>query len=100
MELVLRYTGRKRLIVSLPFAAGKAQGFVLEKLPVSILTITQDQVSITLPKSQTCLLPAHEMDSACHGTLNGLGRTTEIRQRCERRCLLRSLSSGRWYCPN
>ena len=51
MELVLRYTGRKRPIVSLPFAAGKVQGFVLEKMPTNILTITRDQVSRTISRN-------------------------------------------------
>ncbi|KAF8341308.1 NAD(P)-binding protein [Cantharellus anzutake] len=44
MELVLKYTGRKRPILSLPFVVGKAQGFVLEKLPTNLLTVTRDQV--------------------------------------------------------
>jgi len=44
MELILKHTGRSRPIVSLPFAVGKMQGMVLERLPENILTVTQSQV--------------------------------------------------------
>jgi uncharacterized protein YbjT (DUF2867 family) len=44
MEMVLKYSNRWRPIISLPFAAGIAQGFVLEKLPVNLFTVTQAQV--------------------------------------------------------
>ncbi|KAI0094301.1 NAD-binding protein [Irpex rosettiformis] len=44
MALVLKYTGRYRPIISIPFAIGSLQAMVLEKLPPSILTLTRDQV--------------------------------------------------------
>lgn len=43
MELVLRYSGMKRMILSLPYWVGMIQGFFLEKLPESIFTVTRDQ---------------------------------------------------------
>ncbi|KAL5494933.1 hypothetical protein ACEPAI_395 [Sanghuangporus weigelae] len=44
MQLILRHTGRSRPIVSLPYSVGKVQGFIFEKLPPNILTLTRDQV--------------------------------------------------------
>ncbi|KAL1748969.1 hypothetical protein HDZ31DRAFT_59856 [Schizophyllum fasciatum] len=44
MELVLKYSGRTRPVISLPFALGKAQGAVLEQLPENLFTVTRDQV--------------------------------------------------------
>jgi hypothetical protein len=44
MEIVLKYSNRRRPIISLPFAAGKMQGFFLEKLPVNMFTVTRAQV--------------------------------------------------------
>ncbi|WVN88299.1 uncharacterized protein L203_103504 [Cryptococcus depauperatus CBS 7841] len=47
MQLVLRYTrleGR-RAIISLPYWLGTMQGFILEKLPESIFTLTRAQVA-------------------------------------------------------
>ncbi|KAI0078168.1 NADH dehydrogenase [Panus rudis PR-1116 ss-1] len=44
MELVLKYTGRTRTIIPLPFAIGKLQGAILEQLPQNIFTLTRDQV--------------------------------------------------------
>ncbi|TRM65876.1 hypothetical protein BD626DRAFT_546301 [Schizophyllum amplum] len=44
MELVLRYNGRSRPVVSLPFAVGKLQGALLEQLPENLFTVTRDQV--------------------------------------------------------
>ncbi|VDB85272.1 unnamed protein product [Peniophora sp. CBMAI 1063] len=44
MRLVLQYTGRARPVISVPWAIGKLQGAVLERLPETILTMTQDQV--------------------------------------------------------
>ncbi|EJD03619.1 NAD-binding protein [Fomitiporia mediterranea MF3/22] len=44
MRLVLKYTGRRRPILSLPYAVGKMQGLVLEQLPPNVLTLTRDQV--------------------------------------------------------
>lgn len=46
MELVLKYTGMKRFILSLPYFVGMIQGFILEKLPENIFTLTRDQVSL------------------------------------------------------
>lgn len=45
MELVLRYTNRYRPIVSVPFAVGRMQAAVLERLPESVLSLSRDQVS-------------------------------------------------------
>jgi len=45
MQLVLKYTGRKRPILSFPFVVGTVQGAILEKLPVNLFTITRAQVS-------------------------------------------------------
>lgn len=44
MEAVLKYTGRRRPILPLPFAVGKLQGAVLEQLPVNLFTVTRAQV--------------------------------------------------------
>ena len=44
MQLVLTYTHRKRPIISLPWFVGGMQGWLLEKLPENILTLTRDQV--------------------------------------------------------
>lgn len=45
MELVLKYTNRYRPIVSVPFAVGRLQASVLERLPESVLSLSRDQVS-------------------------------------------------------
>ncbi|KIP10139.1 hypothetical protein PHLGIDRAFT_273946 [Phlebiopsis gigantea 11061_1 CR5-6] len=44
MELVLRYTNRKRPIVSVPYGIGTMQGFFLERLPTNMFTLTRAQV--------------------------------------------------------
>ena len=44
MQIVLKYKNRYRPILSLPFAFGMAQGFVMEKLPENIFTLSRDQV--------------------------------------------------------
>ncbi|KAL1760914.1 hypothetical protein FB107DRAFT_202210 [Schizophyllum commune] len=44
MELVVKYSGRTRPVISLPFALGKMQGAVLEQLPENLFTVTRDQV--------------------------------------------------------
>lgn len=44
MQLVLDITGRKRPILSLPFALGILQGTVLERLPSNLFTVTRAQV--------------------------------------------------------
>jgi len=44
MELVLKYSNRWRPILSLPFGVGLMQGFVLEKLPLNLFTVTRAQV--------------------------------------------------------
>ncbi|KAK0233684.1 hypothetical protein IW262DRAFT_101419 [Armillaria fumosa] len=44
MSLVLKYNGRYRPIVSLPFFVGKMQGFFLEQLPVNMFTVTRAQI--------------------------------------------------------
>lgn len=44
MKIVLKSTGRQRPILSLPYAFGMAQGFVMEKLPENIFTLSRDQV--------------------------------------------------------
>jgi NADH dehydrogenase len=48
MQLVLDMTGRKRPIVSLPFALGILQGAILERLPVNLFTVTQAQVRLLM----------------------------------------------------
>lgn len=45
MHLVLKHTGRTRPVIPVPWAIGKLQGAVLERLPENILTMTRDQVS-------------------------------------------------------
>jgi hypothetical protein len=45
MQLVLRYTHRRRPIISLPFAIGMLQGLLLEQLPNNLFTITRAQVN-------------------------------------------------------
>lgn len=67
MELVLRYTGLRRLVLSLPYWIGMVQAFVLEKLPESIFTLTRAQVSFLLP---------------CQGRLIRPGEAVEDRQYC------------------
>ncbi|KAF7979401.1 hypothetical protein HWV62_42510 [Athelia sp. TMB] len=44
MELVLKYNHRRRPIISLPFAVGMMQGFVLEQLPLNLFTVTRAQI--------------------------------------------------------
>jgi hypothetical protein len=44
MEIVLKCKKRYRPILSLPYAFGMAQGFVMEKLPENIFTLSRDQV--------------------------------------------------------
>ena len=44
MELVVKYSGRTRPVISLPFALGKMQGAVFEQLPENLFTVTRDQV--------------------------------------------------------
>lgn len=48
MELVLRYSDRSRLILSLPFWVGMLQGTVLEQLPPNLFTVTRSQVCLSL----------------------------------------------------
>jgi len=44
MHIVLKYKNRYRPILSLPYAFGMAQGFVMEKLPENIFTLSRNQV--------------------------------------------------------
>ncbi|TFK77326.1 NAD(P)-binding protein [Pluteus cervinus] len=44
MELVLRFNGRKRPIVSIPFFMGAIQGAIMEQLPTNLFTLTRAQV--------------------------------------------------------
>ncbi|KAK0481664.1 hypothetical protein IW261DRAFT_1471891 [Armillaria novae-zelandiae] len=44
MSLVLKYNGRYRPIISLPFFVGKMQGFFLEQLPINMFTVTRAQI--------------------------------------------------------
>jgi hypothetical protein len=46
MEMVLKYSNRRRPVISLPFAVGSLQGLVLEQLPVNLFTVTRAQVRI------------------------------------------------------
>ncbi len=48
MQFILKTTGRKRPILSLPFAVGVLQGTVLEKLPVNLFTVTRAQVQLSI----------------------------------------------------
>uniref|UniRef100_A0A0W0FGB6 NAD-dependent epimerase/dehydratase domain-containing protein n=1 Tax=Moniliophthora roreri TaxID=221103 RepID=A0A0W0FGB6_MONRR len=45
MELVLKYNGRWRPIISLPFWLGMIQASILERLPHNLFTLTRSQVS-------------------------------------------------------
>ena len=47
MKLVLRYTQRRRPIVSLPFAVGYLQGLIFEQFPFNLFTVTRAQVKIS-----------------------------------------------------
>ncbi|KIL71697.1 hypothetical protein M378DRAFT_183061 [Amanita muscaria Koide BX008] len=44
MELVLKYNGRMRPIVSLPLSVGNLQAMIMEMLPPNIFTLTRDQL--------------------------------------------------------
>jgi uncharacterized protein YbjT (DUF2867 family) len=44
MEMVLRYSERRRMILSLPYSVGIIQGAVLEQLPQNLFTVTRSQV--------------------------------------------------------
>lgn len=47
MQLVLKHTGKSRMILSLPYWVGMIQGWFLEKLPENLFTVTRDQVGPT-----------------------------------------------------
>ena len=44
MEIVLQCKNRYRPVLSLPYAFGMAQGFIMERLPENIFTLSRDQV--------------------------------------------------------
>jgi len=44
MHTVLKCKNRYRPVLSLPYAFGMAQGFLMEKLPENIFTLSRDQV--------------------------------------------------------
>ncbi|EJD42989.1 NAD(P)-binding protein [Auricularia subglabra TFB-10046 SS5] len=44
MELVLKYSNRRRPILSLPSSIGKFQAYFLERLPPNLFSLTRDQV--------------------------------------------------------
>lgn len=44
MQTVLNHTDGRRSILSLPYAFGMVQGFIMEKLPENIFTLSRDQV--------------------------------------------------------
>jgi hypothetical protein len=44
MELVVKYTGRFRPIVPVPWFVGELQGEILQRLPTNMFTVTRDQV--------------------------------------------------------
>ena len=52
MQMVLDVTGRKRPIISIPFAIGMLQGFVLENLPNNLFTVTRAQVRLLVSYRQ------------------------------------------------
>jgi hypothetical protein len=56
MALVLKYSHRYRPIISLPYSFGMMQGFVMEKLPVNMLTITRGQVVVLSISSSLVLI--------------------------------------------
>lgn len=66
MELVLRYNGRRRPIVSIPFPLGTIQGAVMERLPTNLFTVTRAQVSIT------------PLQIFCHDKKESAGRSTPL----------------------
>ena len=86
MELVLQYNGRRRPILSLPYWVGMLQGWVLEKLPENILTLTRDQVSLPFhPGSQHQFKSVQLHLGAMIAKVKQiklihLGKTTQIRQ--------------------
>jgi hypothetical protein len=49
MELVVKYTGRYRPIIHVPWFVGEFQGEILQHLPTNIFTVTRDQVRL-IPK--------------------------------------------------
>lgn len=44
MEIVLKAKNRSRPILSLPYAFGMVQGFIMERLPENIFTLSRDQL--------------------------------------------------------
>ncbi|KAI0308329.1 NAD-P-binding protein [Multifurca ochricompacta] len=44
MELVIKYTGRYRPIISVPWTVGEIQGEILQRLPTNMFTVTRDQI--------------------------------------------------------
>jgi hypothetical protein len=46
MELVVKYTGRYRPIIPVPWLVGELQGEILQRLPRNIFTVTRDQVRL------------------------------------------------------
>ncbi|KAF5388462.1 hypothetical protein D9757_004628 [Collybiopsis confluens] len=65
MQLVLKYSGRRRPIISLPFWMGKLQGTVMEQLPINLLTVTRAQVEQLKSDNVVNLLtPQSRVDAA------------------------------------
>jgi len=44
MQMVLDVTKRNKPIISLPFAVGMLQGYIMEKLPLNLFTVTRAQI--------------------------------------------------------
>lgn len=80
MGLVLKYSNRRRPIISVPFWAGRLQGTVMDYLPESIFSISRDQVSSTLRYYSKTLNPLEGISARvgqyCHrGAESGFSAT-------------------------
>jgi hypothetical protein len=80
MELVLKYNGRTRPIISLPWAVGMLQGAILEKLPPNLFTLTRSQVkqlqidSVVNRSPPSDLVLFKDLVEKYSGPLNGLDK--------------------------
>ncbi|KAH9965124.1 NAD-P-binding protein [Lactifluus volemus] len=63
MELVVKYTGRFRPIVPVPWFVGELQGEILQRLPTNIFTVTRDQINqLKVDNVETCPTPRSHVD--------------------------------------
>lgn len=82
MQLVCRFTGRTRPIISLPFWAGHLQASILERLPLpesSIFSLTRDQVSAFFHRVREAFL-RRTAKRKIHSTLGPTFLLFQIRQ--------------------